>query len=359
MANPNLAVFATKMPVYLLLVFAFTVGAVCPEEKGDEIPPNMVFVEGGTFMMGDVFGDGEENERPVHDVTLSGFYISTYEVTVGEFKKFVQETGYKTSAEAPANPDAGKKMMERATSGELTPEEIKELKKEMLLMGGAGYWDAEKRQWTGYNPNTNWRNPGFEQTDDDPVVAVSVDDAMHYCNWLSLKAGLPVAYNPETGDLLDKDGDPTLDITVVRGYRLPTEAEWEYAAREGGNKVRFGNGKNIAKSSEINFLADQGEYEYLELGEYRMGTIPVGSFPPNSLGLYDMSGNAWEWAGGGYARYGGEPQVNPCTADSDKHALRGGRWGGDAFEARVFHRSGWVRNDRCNNSGFRVARSAD
>jgi len=202
-----------------------------------------------------------------------------------------------------------------------------------------------------------WRNPGFEQTDADPVMAVSPDDAIQYCNWLSRTEGLPVAYDLETGGLLDHDGKPTLDVTKVEGFRLPSEAEWEYAAREGGREVRFGNGKNVAKSSEINFRGDDGEYSYLESSGYRKGTAPVGSYPPNSLGLYDMSGNAWEWTGDRYVKYTIEVQENPYTIEGDGHALRGGRWGGDAFEARVFHRSSWVRNDRCNNSGFRIARS--
>jgi formylglycine-generating enzyme required for sulfatase activity len=234
---------------------------------------------------------------------------------------------------------------------------MQELHAEFLKHRGAGFWDAEKRQWIGYNPITNWKNPGIEQTDAEPVLAVSVDDAMHFCNWLSKKAGLPVAYDLDTGEILDGEGNPTHDITAVRGYRLPTEAEWEFAAREGGRKVRFGNGKNIARSTEINFRGDDGEYEYLEPGEYAGRTWPVGNFPPNNLGLYDMSGNAWEWVSDRFATYTNESRTNPYCTEAEGHALRGGRWGGDASEARVFSRSSWVRNDRCNNSGFRIARS--
>ena len=230
---------------------------------------------------------------------------------------------------------------------------------QFLQLPGAGYWDAEKRQWIGYNPNCNWRNPGIKQTHNDPVLAVSVDDAMHYCNWLSTEAGLPVAYDLASGAILDEDGKPTQDITKVEGYRLPTEAEWEYAARDGGRKVRFGNGRDIAKSSEINFRADDGEYEYLEPGQYLKGTSPVGSYSPNSLGLHDMSGNAWEWVSDKFATYTIEATTNPYCTSAEGHALRGGRWGGDASEARVSSRSSWVRNDRCNNSGFRIAQSSN
>jgi formylglycine-generating enzyme required for sulfatase activity len=343
--------------LFLLPLLIIAAYVACSGDKEKIAQPNMVLVEGGTFMMGDVFGEGEENETPVHQVTLADFYIAKYEVTVGEFRKFIQETGYKTSAEGPIDPDARRKIMESLGGRKPARQEMLEIKRQYLKYGGAGYWDAEKRVWTGYDTLINWRDPGFEQTDADPVMAVSPDDAMQYCNWLSGTEGLPAAYDLETGGLLDHKGKPTVDITKAKGYRLPTEAEWEYAAREGGREVRFGNGKNVARSSEINFRADDGEYSYLEPGGYLKKSAPVASYTPNSLGLYDMSGNAWEWTGDRYVKYSIEAQENPYTMEGEGHALRGGRWGGDAYEARVFHRSPWVRNDRCNNSGFRIARS--
>ena len=341
----------------LLLLVLIAASARCSDTAENLTFAGLVLVEGGTFMMGDVFGEGSENERLLHKVTLSDFYISKYEVTVSQFRLFVEETGYGTSAEAPDDSNAREKIMAQFASGNLSRQEMQELRNRLLDYSGAGYWDAVKCAWIGYNPLINWKNPGIEQTDADPVLAISVDDAMHYCNWLSKNAGLAVAYDLETGGILDKDGNPTPDITMVKGYRLPTEAEWEYAARDGGRKVRFGNGKNIARSSEINFRADDGEYEYLESGQYLKGTTPVGSYPPNSLGLYDMSGNAWEWVSDKFAKYAGESQTNPYCTNAKGHALRGGRWGGDASEARVFCRSPWLRNDRCNNSGFRIAKS--
>ncbi|UCC43604.1 MAG: SUMF1/EgtB/PvdO family nonheme iron enzyme [Candidatus Zixiibacteriota bacterium] len=357
MSRPRLTAGGAKTAVCLALALAVAAGAAFSGDRGDAAAANMVLVKGGTFQRGDVFGEGGENERPTHNVTLSDFHIAKYEVTVGDFERFVQETGYKTSAEGPNDEDARKKISEQFASGNLSREQMVELRLRLLDYSGAGFWDADKARWIGYDPLINWKNPGIKQAADHPVLAVSVDDAMHYCNWLSKKAGLPLAYDLETGAILDEHGYPTLDITAVKGYRLPTEAEWEYAAREGGRKVRFGSGENVAKSSQINFRANAGEYSYFEPGEYRKCTTPVGSLSANSLGLYDMSGNAWEWVSDKFAEYTSEAQTNPYCTEARGHALRGGRWGGDASEARVFHRSSWVRNDRCNNSGFRIAKS--
>ena len=320
-------------------------------------PEDLVLVRGGTFQMGDVFGEGDADELPVHSVALTDFYLQRHEVTVAQFRAFVEETGYRTSAEGPTDLEARRKIMEQFASGGVSEEEMKGLHQQILSLSGAGYWDAEARAWTGYNPHTNWRTPGFVQAENHPVVSVSWDDAVIFCNWLSRRAGLPPAHDEETGALLDERGEPTGDVTAVRGYRLPTEAEWEYAAREGGREVRFGNGENTARSSQIVFNADVGEYPYLERGAYEGRTLAVGSYLPNALGLYDMSGNAWEWVSDTYGLYGDGLQRNPYIVVSDQRILRGGRWGGSAFEIRATHRSSWPRNDRCNNSGFRVARS--
>ncbi len=339
------------------LPVACTATDLAPEVKHESMA-DMARIPGGTYAMGDVFGEGAEDERPVREVTVDDFYLARHEVTVAEFTQFVVATGYKTSAEAPIDAAATKKIMAAAMANRDDKEQLRESQRQILLYGGAGYWDAQKRQWTGYQPQTSWRDPGFAQEAREPVQAVSWDDAIHYCNWLSREAGLPEAYSEVTGELLDEDRKPTLEVARVKGFRLPTEAEWEYAAREGGKKLRFGNGENVARSSEINFRGDEGDHEFLELDGYVGRTTRVGSFPPNSLGLHDMSGNAWEWVSDTYMEYGSDAQSNPYAAGGEERILRGGRWGGDALEIRTSHRSSWMRNDRCNNSGFRVAVSA-
>ena len=137
----------------------------------------LVFVKGGCFDMGDTFGDGRDNEKPVHNICISDFYMGKYEVTVGQFKRFTNATDYRTEAE----------------KGD-----------------GCYYWTGSKVE---IDRDKNWRNPGFVQTDTHPVVCVSWNDTSAFLEWVSRQSN--------------------------KSYRLPTEAEWEYAARSSGKKERF------------------------------------------------------------------------------------------------------------------------
>jgi formylglycine-generating enzyme required for sulfatase activity len=324
---------------------------------------SLVLIEGGTFLMGDQFDEGKPYEKPVHQVRLSDFYIGKYEATVKNFRTFVDETGYITSAEGERNEEEQKKIFDRLaelmSGSEKDIAEYNRLIRKALSYSGC-FCFAKSLSWT-YESGMNWQNPHYEQTETDPVTCVSWDDAIRYCNWLSRREGFPPAYDEETGDLIDEHGQVTTELAEVKGYRLPTEAEWEYAARERGKKVRFGNGKNTARSEEINFNAQDTKYAYAEIGENRNRIIPVGSFAPNSLGLHDMSGNVWEWCSDYATLYKDEDQVDPYkTGDFDgvmRRAARGGRWAGDADELRASARFGWESFNRCNNIGFRVARS--
>lgn len=290
-------------------------------------PPQLVHIKGGTFSMGDVLGDGDRAmlaETPVHEVDLGSFWLSPYEVTVAEFRRFINDTGYKTLAE---------------TDGQI------KATKEMIEQGKLKY--------------PTWTRHWFRQTDQDPVLWIAWEDAIVYCNWLSKQSGLSVAYNESTGQLLGQDGKVTSDTRQVKGYRLPTEAEWEYAARERGKRVRFGNGKNQAKADEVNFDARKADKAYTLQGQYRAATTPVGQFAPNALGLYDMSGNAWEWCTDSGVDYPNERVTNPYALHEGGHMARGGTWDSTAEGCRVTTRINWWPKAMCSATGFRVARTAD
>jgi len=262
----------------------------------DELPPalgEMVLVEGGTFMMGDEFGDLFDWCRPVHEVTLTyDFEIGKYEVTFVQYDTFCEATG----------------------------------------RGKPSYYD--------------WGRGSR------PVIWVSWWDAIAYCNWLSEKEKLPKAYD-SNGDLFDKDGRVTTDITKVLGYRLPTEAEWEYAAR-GGNKSR---GYLYAGSSTV---GDVAWYD----SNSEQKTQEVGTKAPNELGIYDMSGNVWEWCSDWYDKgyYSKSPTTNPYNYTPEwsffRRVYRGGSWRNFAFYGRVAYRNYDAPNVKCDYLGFRICRTA-
>lgn len=142
-----------------------------------------------------------------------------------------------------------------------------------------------------------------------------------------------------------------------RNYRLPTEAEWEYAAREGGKAVLFGNGKNVLDPSEANFNASTSyKTSYSVAGTYRQKTTPVGTFAPNALGLYDMSGNVWEWCSDWKGSYSSSAQTNPTgPASGSDRVIRGGSWNNNPQNCRVANRNNNTPGNRNNNVGFRLA----
>jgi len=302
--------------------------------------PGFVLVHGGSFQMGDLWGEGPfaMRELPVHKVRLDDFLLARFEVTIAEFGRFVASTGYKSVAEA----DAG-----------LHPSQA-------IVRGGEKLYPDWRRHW-------------FEQGPDHPVVMIAWEDAIVYCNWLSRQHGLPPAYDEQTGELLSADGHATTDVRRTRGFRLPTEAEWEFAARERGRKVRFANGQDVARSEEMNFdaagtgaavpslrLPRDKQHPYNEPGPTRGRTTPVGSFRPNALGLHDMSGNAWEWCSDtGGSDYSSEELVNPVARGGKAHIVRGGTYDTDAKACRTSARIDWGRRAFCDASGFRVALTVD
>lgn len=195
-----------------------------------------------------------------------------------------------------------------------------------------GRYEVTQKLWKqimGDNPSR------FSKCDNCPVEKVSWDDVQIFLKKLNAQY-------------------PSMN------YRLPTEAEWEYAAREGGNAVVFSNGEDRLNPAEINFDASE-DYKkpYSKVGEFREKTVPVGSLnSPNALGLYDMSGNVWEWCSDWKGPYGQSPTSNPKGPDSGLlRVARGGSWYEFPKNCRVSSRGGGAPSDRTDDIGFRLART--
>jgi len=254
--------------------------------------PEMGVISAGRFRMGDIQGGGSYDEQPVHSVSVEKFAMGRYEVTVAEFRRFVKATGYQTDAE-----------------------------KQGSCYSWANGWEWVK--------GANWRNPGFSQKDTHPVVCVSWNDATAYTEWLSQQTG--------------------------HTYRLPTEAQWEYAARA-GTETKYWWG-NTASHEYANYGKDQC-CEGLAKGKDRwIYTSPVGSFAPNPFGLYDTVGNVWEWTCSEHTnKYNGEEQR--CADGGSRLVLRGGSWGIKPRFVRAADRFNDSHVNRFGFVGFRIAKSS-
>lgn len=271
--------------------------------------PEMMPVKGGPFYPGDSLGDADEG--PVRRVTLRDFYMAKTETTLAQFDTFVKATGYRTDAERGAG------------SYVWTP------------LG----WNQKAGVDWRCDEKGVWRPAGLDYY---PVMHVSWNDAARYCNWLSEKQGFRPVYTffPDS---------VAADLSAG-GYRLPTEAEWEYAARGGpfwqNEPYRFAGS---------DLLAQVGWYNENSGGE----THDVGLLLPNALDLYDMSGNVWEWcADNWHDNYRGAPADGKAWPGGNEElaVLRGGSWILNDLNCRVARRYGDVRNVRFNGSGFRLAR---
>jgi formylglycine-generating enzyme required for sulfatase activity len=253
---------------------------------GNVISGEFKTVPAGCFLMGNTFEDPYHFEMPVHEVCVSAFSLSPITVTRGEFDNFATETGYRTDAEK-----------------------------------GAGCHVYNGSTWKKETA-ANWRSPGFQQESNHPVVCVSWNDAVAYSRWLSQKN--------------------------KRHYRLPTEAEWEYAARSGGKEERFAGGNDI----------DKVAWYALNSGNR---THSVGLKQANGLGLYDMSGNVWQWTGDWYDKryYRESPRNDPSgPATGAKRVFRGGSWFYDQRGVRATFRDFSTTDFSSSYLGFRLV-SAD
>ena len=275
------------------------VGKAVSEPKAFTNSLGMKFVKipSGSFMMGSgisasevvsQYGGNEKyyrREHPQHRVTISKpFYMQTMEVTVGQWRSFARDTGYKTEAETG---------------------------------GGAYVWTGKWEKKEG----TYWDNPGFEQTDNNPVTCVSWKDAQAFIKWLNRKEG--------------------------KDYRLPTEAEWEYAARA-GSRTRFCYGNNKDGLAEYAWYRDNSGKR----------THSVGEKKPNSWGLYDMHGNVYEWCQDWYGEYSPGSVTDPTGPSSgSRRVLRGGGWSNSARHCRSALRSWFAPGISSSGLGFRLARA--
>ena len=333
-------IFSNVLIVFISIIFSGSVGAAMAAEtfKDCSVCPTMVKVPRGSFLMGTAPANsdtkaprsnptrsdpadredsdnelseysGGGDEQPQHRVEFKKpFAIGRYPVARGEFATFVRETGYdpKRCFMPPPDEDEPAVLLPRGLS---------------------------------------WRNPGFAQSDRDPVVCVALDDAKRYAAWLGKRPG--------------------------RSYRLPTEAEWEYAARADTTTPRYWVGGDADVCRYANVL-DRSAAEAFEMDKDKKDsfypcrdgyvfTAPCGSFPPNAFGLYDMLGNVWQWVGDCYTPNYKDADANGAAPENesggcDRNVLRGGSWGTSIDNVRSAYRHGDVPDKRTIFHGFRVVR---
>jgi formylglycine-generating enzyme required for sulfatase activity len=298
-------------------------------------PDGMVWVPGGRYWMG--ANDPDFPDAPEHLVYVDGFWMDKHEVTNAEFARFVEATGYKTVAEQPLDPAE----FPGADPALLKPGSI-------VFKPPAGPVPLDNHlQWWTYVPGANWRHPEgpdstIEGRENHPVVHIAWDDAVAYAKW--------------------------------SGKRLPTEAEWEMAARGGLDRSEYCWGDELRQGGNWQSNIWQGNFpnENSASDGFR-GSAPVGSFRPNGYGLYDVSGNVWEWCSDWYLPdyYLSSPQRNPKGPDHSfdpaepgiaKRVQRGGSFMcADSYCRRYVPaaRGKGEPKSAAGHIGFRCAKSAE
>src|SRR5215471_11242335 len=267
--------------------FAATYGVVKWLERPPAAPPGMVWIKGGEFTMGSDAPDAYPAERPPHRVRVDGFWMDETDVTNAQFREFVEATGYVTLAEKTRTVED---LLRYAGPGTPIPT------KEELVPGSIVFTPPDHpvetkgreafKQWWRFTPGADWRHPegpgsSIEGKDDHPVVHVAWFDAEAYAKWA--------------------------------GKRLPTEAEWEFAARGGleGRKYVWGDEPFSEGQAQCNNFQGHFPDENTAKDGYAR-TSPVKAFPANGYGLYDMAGNVWQWCADWYL-----PNVYALTAGED------------------------------------------
>jgi formylglycine-generating enzyme len=273
---------AAKVPTWRLAALAVAAFAVSylafgygPKllQKSGSAPSGMVWIPGGEFTMGTDSALGWADEKPAHRVQVDGFWMDQTDVTNAQFRAFVEATGYVTTAEKPVD---AQEILRQSPPGTPTPPLEKLVPGSLVFRPTSGPLKdlRDFSQWWRWTPGANWRHPegpgsSIEGKDDHPVVQVSWDDAVAYAKWA--------------------------------GKRLPTEAEWEFAARGGLDNQPYVWGDDPPTDTNIHANIWQGEFPYRNTAaDGYVGTSPVKAFAPNGYGLYDMSGNVWQWCGDWY-----------------------------------------------------------
>jgi len=259
-------------------------------------PLGMVSIPAGDFVMGTA--DGKVEEKPIHRVKVSAFFMDEHEVTNAEFRKFVEATNFVTLAEKPIDWEEMKKNLPPGTP---KPPDSDLVPSSLVFTPPAEATDLNNwQQWWRLIPGADWKHPegpksNIQGKDNHPVVQVAFTDAEAYAKWA--------------------------------GKRLPTEAEWEYAARGGlvGKRYTWGDDKPGDDNGRVaNIWQGKFPVQNLKTDGYDR-TAPVKSYPANGYGLYDTAGNVWEWCSDWYQpRYPGEDQVNPKgpKVSIDEHGLQ-------------------------------------
>jgi formylglycine-generating enzyme required for sulfatase activity len=319
-------------------VTEYTVSEIDSVTFYEDVIPPMVQVPAGVFVMGDGVAFCGVDE---HEVTLTrDFYLGRTEVTNLECMEALQwayDHGYVTATTSTVQDNLDGSTVELLDLDSPYGE---------IQFDGAGTFYLRE------SPSSYAQNayPGGYDPSGHPVKEVSWYGAVRYCDWLSLQAGLPRAYD-HTGDWACNGGDPY----GAQGYRLPTDAEWEYAAQYDDERI-YPWGNQPFDCSRANF------HGYYGSGESCVGwTSPVGDYPeaPPALGLYDMAGNLWEWCNDWHeCNLGTSPVTDPVGPGSGTYRmLRGGAWPHYYDLLRCAYRHNNSPSYTLNYYGFRVART--
>mgnify|MGYP001167408926 CR=1 FL=1 len=302
-------------------------GSEIAEGAGSHGDSGMVYIQGGTFLMGGNNAQASPDEYPRHRVTVDGFWMDVTEVTNRQFAEFVRATGYITTAER--KPD-WEEMKKDLAPGTPKPDESLLVPASMIFRQSDGPVSLNDfSQWWEWKEGACWKHPhgpgsGIKGKEDHPVVHISYYDALAYCKWA--------------------------------GKRLPTEAEWEWAARGGlkDNIYPWGNEPVNAGRPKTNSW--EGSFPYRNtLRDGSIYSSPVRSFPPNGYGLYDMAGNVWEWCSDWY-------RADYYTMVDRPGGIRNPQGPADSYDPEEpYARKKTIRGGSflCNDeycSGYRVAR---